>query len=273
MAHIDHRSHLRADCARCTGLCCVALAFAPSADFAIDKPAGTPCPHLAGDSRCSIHDRLPERGFRGCTTYDCFGAGQRVVGDVLPGTDWRADPAAAGRMFAVFHVVRGLHELLWYVAEAASLVDGPLHAELEAVRVRLEGLAGADADVVAAVDVDEERAGAVPLLRAASERARAGSAAPDLPRDLVGRDLRGADLAGADLRGALLIGADLRGAVLERTDLTGADLRGADVRGTDLARALFLTQQQVAAADGDAGTTLPEALGRPGQWPVDGSPG
>ena len=31
---------LRADCARCAGLCCVVPAFTESADFAIDKPSG-----------------------------------------------------------------------------------------------------------------------------------------------------------------------------------------------------------------------------------------
>ena len=33
---------LSGDCARCFGLCCVALPFTASADFARDKPAGTP---------------------------------------------------------------------------------------------------------------------------------------------------------------------------------------------------------------------------------------
>ncbi|HEY6597232.1 MAG TPA: pentapeptide repeat-containing protein, partial [Asanoa sp.] len=40
----DRRAELRADCTRCVGLCCVAPAFSASADFAIDKPAGRPCP-------------------------------------------------------------------------------------------------------------------------------------------------------------------------------------------------------------------------------------
>src|SRR6185437_7197530 len=48
---------LRADCGRCFGLCCVAPAFVRSADFAIDKPAGQPCPNLATTSfDCSLHD-------------------------------------------------------------------------------------------------------------------------------------------------------------------------------------------------------------------------
>ena len=70
------RSELQADCARCFGLCCVALPFAASADFAVDKAAGSPCRNLRTDFGCGIHAELRQRGFNGCTVYDCFGAGQ-----------------------------------------------------------------------------------------------------------------------------------------------------------------------------------------------------
>lgn len=69
---------LRADCGSCFGLCCVALPFSASADFAVDKAAGTACGNLGDDFRCGIHTRLRTEGFNGCTVYDCFGAGQRV---------------------------------------------------------------------------------------------------------------------------------------------------------------------------------------------------
>ncbi|WP_435745081.1 pentapeptide repeat-containing protein [Nocardioides sp. SYSU DS0663] len=271
MAHIETgtgRDHLRADCAACAALCCVATTFSRSADFAIDRPAGTPCVHLAGDLRCSIHDELAPRGFPGCAAFDCFGAGQRVTGHTFAGTDWRQDPGGAAAMFDVFHRVRALHELLWYVEEAVGLVgDGDLQADLVAARERVERLALSDAEVLGGADADDERARVVPLLRAASEHARRGvGTGRRRPRDLVGADLRGEDLSGADLRGALLLGADLRGARLRRTDVTGADLRAADVRGTDLSEVLFLTAVQVGGARGDAGTTLPGTLVRPGQW-------
>ena len=67
------RARLRADCSRCAGLCCVAPAFAASADFAIDKPAGHACPNLRNDARCGIHAGFTGRGPRrpetssGCT--------------------------------------------------------------------------------------------------------------------------------------------------------------------------------------------------------------
>lgn len=37
---------LEADCSQCFGLCCVALPFARSADFPVDKAAGEPCRNL-----------------------------------------------------------------------------------------------------------------------------------------------------------------------------------------------------------------------------------
>ena len=120
----DRRATLRADCSRCAGLCCVAPAFTASADFAIDKPAGHACPHLRGDFRCGIHDRLRPAGFAGCGVYDCFGAGQRVVQHTFQGEDWRRSSRRAEEMFTAFNRMRGLHELLWYLAEAITSAGG-----------------------------------------------------------------------------------------------------------------------------------------------------
>lgn len=126
----DGRADLRADCARCVGLCCVAPAFAASADFAMDKPAGRACPNLGADFGCRIHDGLRNRGFAGCAVFDCFGAGQHVTQVTFGGGDWRADPAVATSMFAVFPVMRQLKELLWHLAEALTrLPDGPPREE------------------------------------------------------------------------------------------------------------------------------------------------
>jgi len=254
----DSAAELRADCTRCVGLCCVVPSFSASSDFALDKPAGTPCPHLRDDFRCGIHARLPERGFRGCTVYDCFGAGQRVTRVAFAGTDWRRTPSAAAPAFAAFEAVRALHELLWYVTAALGLpAAAALHAELRAARDEVdalaERLAGADVATARGLDVDAVRDPVNDLLRRASALARDGvrgpaGVNPDLRGAvLVGADLRGEDLRGADLRGAVLVGADLRGADLFAADLTGADLRGAAVDGPGLRDALFVTQAQLAA--------------------------
>ncbi len=262
---------LRADCSRCTGLCCVAPAFSASADFAIDKPAGTACPHLRPDAACGIHDRLRESGFPGCAAFDCFGAGQRVTQVTHRGRHWREGGSTAAAVFASFTVVRALHEVLWYLAEAVQLApDGALREELVRAQQEVERLAGAPAEELATVDTAAQRRRVGPLLERVSllARAEAGIGPEMRGADLAGAALAGSDLRGASLRGALLIGADLRAADLRRADLLGADLRAADVRGARLGTALYLTQPQLDAARGDAATTIPPSLARPRHWAV-----
>ncbi|SCG53394.1 pentapeptide repeat-containing protein [Micromonospora halophytica] len=267
MSGTSLQGELRADCTRCVGLCCVAPAFAASADFALDKPAGQPCPNLRPDSRCGIHDHLRERGFPGCTVFDCFGAGQQVTA-TFGGGDWRDDPTVAAAMFATFTAARPLHELLWYLTQAVALTpDGPLRDELRDAEQRTRRLTAGSPDELRAVDVDAYRGQVNPLLARASEQARAGHDGVDhRGAMLLGADLRGAYLIGANLRGACLVGADLRGTDLRAADVTGADLRGADLRGADLRGTLFLHQSQLDAARGDRATGLPETLRHPGHW-------
>ena len=148
------RRDLTADCSRCAGLCCVLPAFAASADFAVDKPAGTPCRHLRADDRCGIHDRLRDRGFPGCVVFDCFGAGQRVTQDTFAGAGWRDDPGTAAGMAAVFPVMRQLTELLWHLTEARTLVPaGPVRTAVEEASARTAELTRAPAAELAALDV------------------------------------------------------------------------------------------------------------------------
>jgi uncharacterized protein YjbI with pentapeptide repeats len=261
---------LKADCDRCFGLCCVAPAFATSAEFAIDKAAGQPCPNLSADFRCSIHDRLRPSGFGGCTAYDCFGAGQKVAQETFGGRDWREDARAGKRMFAAFLAMRQLHELLWYVREASRLgPDDPLPAQLGSAWEAIEQCTNLSADRLVKLNIGILRRDTNRLLVRASEqvRSRAGPLGPELRgADLIGVNLGGADLRRACLRGAGLIGATLRGADLRGADLTGADLRGADLAAARLDTAIFLTQAQIDLARGDQATTLPASLARPAHW-------
>ncbi|GGL08374.1 hypothetical protein Sme01_68200 [Sphaerisporangium melleum] len=265
---------LHGRCGDCFGLCCVALPFSASADFAADKPAGRPCANLRADFGCGIHGELRERGYPGCVAYDCFGAGQKVSQVTFAGRDWRGSPQVAGPMFAVFPVMRQLHELLWYLTEAlARPAAGPLHGELRRALAEVEQVTRREAAELARTDVEQWRNRINPLLLGVSELVRAGAPRPGKNRrgaDLIGASLRGADLHGADLRGAYLIGADLRGADLRLADLIGADLRGADLSGADLTGAVFLTRSQVGAARGDTATRLPSLLSPPAHWPPAG---
>ncbi|WP_129839915.1 pentapeptide repeat-containing protein [Streptomyces sp. RFCAC02] len=265
-----HGTALRADCANCFGLCCVALPFTASADFPVSKNAGRPCTNLRDDSRCGIHARLRDEGWTGCTVYDCHGAGQRVSQVTFGGLDWRGDPDRARGMFAVFPVMRHLHELLLYLTEALSLQAArPLRGALRSARDMVERHASGDPAAVAAVDVRAVRDEVNALLLRVSDLARArvpGRRRDHRGADLMGARLRGADLRGASLRGALLIAADLRKADLRGADLIGADLRDADLRGADLTDALFVTRPQLSAARGDGTTRLPHHLERPSHW-------
>jgi len=259
---------LAADCARCAGLCCVVPAFTRSADFAISKPAGQPCPNLGPDSRCAIHAGLRDRGFGGCAAYDCFGAGQQTVQVTFGGRDWRSSPGLAAEMFAAFGVMRQLNELRWHLAQAAELLSpggpagslsaiGAIREELSEALRAAQGHASGTPEMLIKLDISAHRDAVSDLLRRVSAAVRAAFAPG-------GQDLRGADLAGADLRatvprgaasgsaasggaalgraglraanqdGASLRGASLRGALLIGADLTGADLVWADLTGADL---------------------------------------
>jgi uncharacterized protein YjbI with pentapeptide repeats len=271
------RDSLRADCANCVGLCCVALAFAKSADFAIDKDTGEPCTNLQHDFRCGIHPVLRQRGFKGCTVFDCFGAGQKVTQLTFAGESWREAPDSGQLMFAVFPIVRELHELLWYLNEAAAMPQTrPIREELLEAYAETERLTTEPAEAILAIDVNGYRDGINTILAHASELVRAGALVGRKGQtasrkirpgaDLMGAKLGGQDLRGSNLRGAYLIAADLRGSDLRCADLIGADMRDADLSAADVSESLFLTQAQLNAAKGDAATKLPPSLIRPTHW-------
>ncbi|WP_308805517.1 pentapeptide repeat-containing protein [Acrocarpospora pleiomorpha] len=179
-------------------------------------------------------------------------------------------------MFDVFAVMRQLHELLWYLAEALTLdAARPVYGELERAFGATERLTLESPEVLVRLDFGAVRQEVNALLLRASELARAEfQRKKDRRRksdfrgaDLMGADLKGADLRGASLRGAYLIGADLRGADLRGADVIGADLRAAKIAGADLTGAVFLIQSQLDAANGDATTKFSPSFRRPAHWP------
>src|SRR4029453_3539536 len=186
-------------------------------------------------------------GFHGCVVFDCFGAGQHLTQGTYGGRDWHAEPG----MLALLPVMRQLHELLWYLAEALKLdAARRVHDKLRAAIAETVTLSNGSPEQLRALDLDAHRRRVNPLLQKASELARAGAGKrPDhRGATLIGATLRGADLRGANLRGALLIGAGLREAGPPRGGFTGAAPRGADLRGADVTGALFLTDAQLRAA-------------------------
>ncbi|OPA77393.1 oxetanocin A resistance protein [Paenibacillus selenitireducens] len=280
----SNRENLQADCENCFGLCCVALPFAASVDFAMDKNAGQPCNNLQSDFRCGVHTSLRQRGFRGCTVYDCFGAGQKVSQVTYGGRDWRQAPESAKEMYAVFPTMWQLHELLWYLNEAMTLQAArPIHSELCLALEETERLTDLSPDALLELDVSAYRAKINVLLLRTSELVRADIESHTKNSrtgrkktygrgaDLMGAKLKGADLRGANLRGAYLIAADLRNADLRGADLIGADLRDTNLSGANLSESIFLSQAQINAAKGDTHTQLPSSLTPPPHWTTIGA--
>ena len=113
---------LKEDCGECAALCCLALSIDKGEHFAIDKPAGKPCPNLDGHT-CSIHRWLRVEGFSGCTIYSCGGAGQRVTQELFAGQSWRDDPALTVPMMEAFRGMRAIQDRLAILVAARDNLD------------------------------------------------------------------------------------------------------------------------------------------------------
>lgn len=266
------RSDLRADCSQCAALCCVGLAFAASADFAFAKGAGTPCQNLQSDFRCGIHSELRRSGMKGCTVFDCYGAGQKTTQLTFGGRDWRRDPQTASQMFQVFPVLIQLQEMLWYLAEAVEVnPPEPICEKLKILFEETEKATLLKPQEILLMDVPAHRQKVNVLLTETSAFVRKRHQKDKKRRnhqnaDLMGAELKGADFTGTDFRGAYFIAANLRQSNFADTDVIGADFRDADISGADLSHSLFLTQVQANAAIGDCNTKLPAHIIRPRHW-------
>ncbi|WP_422124466.1 pentapeptide repeat-containing protein [Planococcus sp. X10-3] len=274
------RAGLKADCSQCFGLCCTALNLIASNDFAINKPAGVPCPNLQEDFRCSIHSKLRETGFKGCTVFDCLGAGQMIAQSTFGGQSWQKNPENAEKMFKAFPVMEQLFEMVAFVAEALSYETTPLlQQELTKHLEALQRLTTLSADELLNLDLSFYRGPVNELLiKASSEiRQRIGTYAArqqgnrkldQRGADLMGKKLTRQDLRGTNFRGAFLIAADLRKSDLRGVDFIGTDMRDANLSGANLSTSLFLTQMQINSAKGDIEAQLPPHIERPFHWTV-----
>lgn len=148
------RKSLTADCSKCFGLCCTALHIVESSDFSMNKPAGTPCMNLQSDSSCQIHSQLREKGFKGCTVFDCLGAGQVVSQVTFNGQSWRESPDIGKKMFQVLPIMEQIHEMIAYVAEAPSYdIPDDLANKLTTKLKELQNLTKLDADNLLSLDL------------------------------------------------------------------------------------------------------------------------
>jgi len=272
--------HLRPQCEKCFGLCCVALYFSKQDGFPTDKNAGIPCPNLTEDFHCANHEKLGALGLKGCVAYECFGAGQQVSQVTFAGQNWRQEPSSANLMFQVFLIMRQLHEMCWYLTEALSYKSSsPLYEEIEASLSTTEHITQFTPDSLLEFDLSKHRTQINALLKATSHLVRSesnrvnqakskldGEKKPKARIDFFGKDLRKKDLRYADLWGACLIAANLENVDLSGTDFLGADFRDTNLKGANLEKSIFLTQSQINVAKGNSYTKLPSSLSRPNHW-------
>ncbi len=272
------RKSLTADCSKCFGLCCTALNIIASSDFPINKPAGTPCVNLQSDYKCQLHSNLRESGFKGCTVFDCLGAGQVVSQFTYKGQSWREYPEIGREMFKVFPIMEQIHEMIAYTAEALSYkIPHDLSEHLSVQLEELQNLTKLDPDQLLSLDLVMYRFPINRLLAQTSDYIRE-SLISELPgmkntkdinyerADLAGKKLNGRDLRAINFRGSYLIAADMRNTDLRGADFIGADLRDTKLMGSNLSTGMFLTQMQINSAIGDMKTLLPSHIQRPTHW-------
>lgn len=244
----------------------------------MNKPAGTPCVHLQPDHRCNIHSQLRENGFKGCTVFDCLGAGQVVSQITFSGKDWREHPKIGERMFQVFPIMEQIHEMIAYVSEALSYnIPKDLADSLFNHLKTLQAFTKLDVDHLLALDLVSIRFPLNECLTTTSDfirenfirnkpGMRKNEALHQARVDWAGKNLKGKDLSGTDFRGAFLIAANMSKTDLRAVNFIGADLRDVNFSGANLSTSLFLNQMQMNSAKGDLHTILPSHIQRPAHW-------
>ncbi len=261
---------LSIDCSKCCGLCCVALYFSKTDGFPTDKVAGKPCVNLMSDFRCTIHSRLVECKMKGCLAYDCFGAGQIVTQSIYKGLDWKSKPEISEQMFKVFLIVWQLHQMLWYLAEALTLIDDEkIISDINLLIIENEKMTKLSPEDISNLDIDKYKVKVNQILKDVTKLICTSSNNVANNRkvfDFIGKNFKKQNLNGKDFSMALLIAANLEGCSLHGTNFLGADLRDVNVKNTDLSKSIFLTQGQINSAKGNKNTILPAYLSLPTSW-------
>lgn len=273
-----YSKELKCNCGNCFGLCCTALFFSACDGFPQNKDAGKPCINLKQDFTCSIHNTLLKKGLKGCISYECFGAGQKIAQKTFNKISWRKDPQSASKMFDTFLIIRQIHEMLWYLVQSYTLEkNNKISSQIESLIDDTIKVSLWDVDKLLNLDLESYRDKVNIYLKATSETIRkkfkisSSKSLSTSKKQIQGKNFLGKDLTkynpcGADFRGALLIASNLSYSDLSGADFIGADLRDTDLSSSDLSRSIFLTQAQINSAKGNLKTKLPPMIVRPSYW-------
>jgi hypothetical protein len=146
----------------------VVPAFYAVQGFGFDKPPHTACRHLTPENRCEIHATLADRGFPGCVSFDCYGAGQRVTQE-LNGMSWRtSDASTVQTLFSTYSSCVPLHRLMAMIALAEATASPPFDAQLRSKRAQLDELCRSEAAKKGTLDLATLRSDVFELVRTAT---------------------------------------------------------------------------------------------------------
>lgn len=264
----------KSKCDACLGLCCVALFFSKTDGFPHDKKAGEPCQHLSTIHKCDVYQNLKQLGYNGCISFECFGAGQKISRFTFANQDWRIKLEISKNMFESFQVIRQLHEMIQYVAEAIQRIETiTIHDRLTETLLKLIDTTNRSSEELTELNLDVLHNEVDILLMEASKLVLGDE--NKLPKnirklgrsmDLIGKDLRQVELRNTNLRSSLMIASTFQGVDFGSSNFLGADIRDALIQDADLSRCLFLTQAQVNSAKGNSGTKLPKTCTQPKHW-------
>lgn len=261
------------DCNNCSGLCCIALYCLKSEGFPDDKKAGEPCRNLMPNFQCKVHDKLKELNFKGCISYDCLGAGQKVTNSIYKGINWKTPSEYTEKIFDVFLIVCELHQMQWYLTESSLIycADEYRH-EIDLLIDENKKITNLSPEELLTQDISEYKKKVNSILKKVGESVQLavrGKAEKVHLTYLLGKDLRNRNLRGQNFNMSLLIAANMKGCDLYGTNFLGADMRDTNIKNADLSQSIFLTQMQVNSAKGNHLTKLPAFLTHPEIWDKD----
>ena len=266
-ANKDIYKDLEINCSECFGFCCVALYFSTMDGFPEDKVAGEPCNNLNKDFTCSIHKDLRKKGLNGCTSFDCFGAGQKVAKHTYKNVSWKESKDKSKEMYDVFIVMKNLHEMIWYLNESTKFTENKnLINDINNMINKTIEFTNLSSREILNINVEQHRQDVNVLLKKVRHDFIKKDSDLPLVFDFIGKNLSKRKLKNENLAGALLIAANLSNLDLSGTMLIGADMRDTDIRGANLKEAMFITQSQINTAKGDSKTILPKNIKRPTYW-------
>lgn len=269
----DLKNKLSLDCSKCMGLCCTALFFSKIDGFPDDKGPGEKCEYMDKSYRCKEHEKLEDRGYTGCMSFDCLGAGPMVV-SLLKDQD--ASKKELAKLYEAFIMARQVYEVIWYLVDAFEKSDNDqLKKKISELTEHVYTQVTSDHDTIRKIYINEVRDKAKPLLSEVSDEYRMNKTKSKPERfetdifgriDLLGKSMKNSNIMGMSLKGAIMIQSDFSNTDFSYVDLIGADMRDAKLHNADLSKAIYLTQMQINSALGNRSTKLPRHISMPARW-------